>query len=247
MKNMQNKRTLIKLILMCLLLSMIACDLITPEQFKEEESFISDFDSRACSFLTRNLFPVDTLISGGDTSIVKDTLYVEIEARIDSLTTLLDSLISDTIFTNPTEFSSLFDLISDQQEVVRTDTTNLIHCNGNSAYVYFPNSSERKLTVFVGWEFNGLNVNDLVSIDFIDSEGVFASLDNQNMPIQTVSGCTMEYIVDEATGDMDHTPAIKTRTSYNFEAQPYLMRINVSQFIDGTSRVPLHISLLQND
>ena len=246
MKNNLKKRMLLGLMLSFLIFSLTTCDLFTPETYAEAESEISSFDDIACGLLTKNLFAVDTVISGTDTSIVNDTLFLSVNARTNAFTTLFDSLVY-TPNSDQNQIAALFDSISMDLEMVTLDTTNLIDYSGSSAYVLFSGNPGALYTAFVSWDFTGNNVNDYVSIDFIDPSGNLVAVQTQDMPLETISGCTQEYTVDVETGEIAHTPAIKTRSSFNLDEKPYLMRLKVTQFIAGTQRVPLHLTILQND
>ncbi|MBC8193157.1 MAG: hypothetical protein H8E18_12305 [FCB group bacterium] len=247
MKNSFNHRLISGLIMLCLLAPLMTCDLVTPEEFAEGETSISTFDDRACEFLSRELHPLDTIYSAQDTSVVVDTLYLELNAKMDSFTILLDSLLSDTVFTETSTFASLYDSIANQLDAVVLDTTNLVNYGGNSVYLHFPSAISGEATVFVSWAFDKNNVSDYVSIDLIDRDGNLANIASQDMPLAIVSGCTQEYVADFATAEIANTPVVKTRTTFDLEAIPYLVQVKVTKFIDGTSRVPLRITLLQND
>ncbi|MBT3254315.1 MAG: hypothetical protein HN995_07290 [Candidatus Marinimicrobia bacterium] len=247
MNKIFNNRFVAGFILLCSVSLILTCELITPETYSESENSISSFDDQACALMTRDYIRIDTVISGTDTSVVRDTLYLAQEAKSNAFTTRFDSLVFDANSTDVTQLASLMDSIAIGIEMISPDTTNMVYLNGSTAYLHFPNDISGIFTVFVSWAFNGNNVNDYISIDFIDENGVPANIHNQDMPLETVSGCTIDYIVDEDTGENAHTAAIKTRTSFNLNSNPYLMRIKLTQFIAGTSRVPLHIALLQND
>jgi len=227
--------------------SIQSCELITPDAYIEAESRISTFDSRACNFMTRDFIYIDTVFSGTDTSIVNDTLYHAIEAYSNDYTVLFDSLVFEANSSDIAQLGSLFDSIVTGSGVVLTDTTNLVGFNGTSEYLYFPNTSGGTFTVFVSWAFTGKNVSDYVTVDFINESGSPANILTLDMPLETISGCTVEYLANEETGAISDSPAIKTRTSFDLESTPYLMRVTRTQFIAGTEEVPLYIALLQND
>lgn len=225
----------------------ISCDLITNNQYLEEETNIADLDERACDFLSREFFTVDTIITNTDTSIVMDTLLVILESKADSNTILLDSLIFNTDQIDVAQVSNLYDSIVTNLDTLIQDTTLQVTYAGKSSYLFFDGSYSGIMTAFVSWDFNGRNVNDYVEIYLINQAGDIAEIQSMNMPFETISGCTQEYVVDSNTGDINHTPVIKTRTSFYVEESSYLVRINVTQYISGTLQVPLHITLLEGN
>ena len=230
-----------------MLLTILSCELITPDAYTESENSISNFDNIACNLMSRDFISVDTVRSGSDTSVVIDTLYIELEASSDDFTELLDSLIFEGNSSDVGQLSALYDSISAETRVIVMDTTNLVELGGRPGYLYFPNNTSGEFTVFVSWAFTGKNVSDYVSVDFINESGIQANIDTQDMPLETISGCIVEYTVNDETGEISHTPAIKTRTSFGLDSNPYLMRISRTQFIAGTPSVPLYIAILQND
>jgi hypothetical protein len=229
------------------LFSIMGCDLFTPDTYSESENTITNYDSRACNFMTRDFIYIDTVYSGSDTTVINDTLYLAIQAHSDGFTDLFDSLVFDTNSGDVTQLSALFDSIAAVSGMITTDTTNLVEVNGTSDYLYFQNNSSGEYTVFVSWDFNGKNVSDYVSIDLISQSGSQADILTNDMPLETISGCTVEYLSNAETGEISDTPAIKTRLTFDLDATPYLMRVKRTQFLAGTAKVPLYIAILQND
>jgi|FLOH01.1.fsa_nt_gi hypothetical protein len=232
---------------LAVLFSFESCDLFTPDAYSESENNITSFDSRACSFMTRDFIHIDTVYSGSDTTVINDTLYIAIQAHQDDFTELFDSLVFEANSEDVTQLSALFDSIATESGMITRDTTNLVELNEGSEYLYFNNNSGGEHTVFVSWAFNANNVSDYVSIDFVNRSGIQAEVSTQDMPLSTISGCTVEYLANEETGEISDTPAIKTRVTFKLDSNPYVMRVKRTQFIAGSIKVPLYLAILQND
>lgn len=247
MKNVNKIFILTSFTIVIFSFGMISCDLITNNQYIEEVSTISDLDDRACDFLSREFFTVDTIMTSTGTSIVTDTLLVILESKADSNTILLDSLIFNIDQIDVAQVSNLYDSIIVNLDTLIQDTTLQVTYTGNSSYLFFEGPYSGLMTAFVSWDFNGRNVNDYVELYLINRAGDVAEIHSLDIPFETISDCTQEYIIDTNTGDLAHTPVIKTRISFNIDESPYLMRIKVTQYISGTVQVPLHITLLEGN
>lgn len=246
MRPMPIKRMIPALLIMILTVSLLTCDLLTPEEYESSLSTIASLDDRACDLLTREYHTVDTIMTSTDTTIVYDTLYVAADAITNAHTLLLDSLLEAGDQSGSVLLADLFDSVALSADTLLRDTTNMVTYSSESAYLFLT-GEVGEWVAFVGWAFTGNNVSDYTQIDIIDRDGNRAEMGAEHMPLSTISGCIQEYLADAETGEIAHSPAIKSRSEFAAESKPYLVRLQVTQFIDGTPRVPLHITLLEND
>lgn len=203
----------------------------------EEEAFsISSLDAQACEYLTRELYPADTLYTeeGEIDTILVDTVFKAIS------TSLLRNLVDTTwaSASDSTIISTFFDSLSVTLDSLIVDTILRMSfpTEGDTSYAFFDNSG-----------YNGsipdlvLFVDDFITIDIVRGDGTTVSETTTRIPLETIVGCTQ---VVETAGNEEVISVIKTRYSFELEQSTYLVRFIIS---DTTGNKPFLMVILGSD
>jgi hypothetical protein len=206
------------------------CESLLPEDYQEDETYtVPELDEIACGFLSRDLDVLDTIIVGVDTTavprykeldgtlldqvlvagVVADSDSVIIDAKFDSLTTVMDTLIADT--------------------------TLLINYPGEAtAYLlfnYVPPAGQTSGTVHIysSLIFNAENLHTFLQAELLTRKAAtIATTSVAQMDLETIAGCS-EFVEIAGTGDQYIVPKIRGRDSFDLPQGIYLVRFTPSE------------------
>ena len=213
-----------------LLLVLIVCEKQLPQDLQKEDNYpISDFDAKACHYLTQDTTKTDTVVVGMDTTYVTKKQYVPvtgvhldlpianawINASDSLINALFDTLVSDTtlLINNPSAADTIFALYD--------------QLAGETKQTYF----------FISWDLNEENVDAYIEIDVFKKDGKKADLITTGIDLETVAGCTQTV---EIGGQPVVLPKVRARFVYELPEKQYLVRFYISEPITvGTFRMAI--------
>jgi len=225
---------IIKISICCILLILLftQCDEFLPNDFRQEDFQIVDLDARACEYLSRDLFKLDSVTVDTITSYFTDTLAVFLSTSnlldIIDTTQFADSLdITDSLI-----ISEKFDeLIQKLDPMIEDTTMSITNPNGqNVCYVSYTHTANNKTTYFyVGWKYKWLadlntdNIDAFVDIDLINKDVGLVARATDNITLEMSSGCT-QYV---AWRD-NFFPTIKAKNAFTLEKGDYLVSVELA-------------------
>jgi hypothetical protein len=202
-----------------ILISLVHCKKIIPEEFDEKTYSPSATVDRACKFLSQ-----DSAVTGGI------SIEIEAKAMVDlyDSTTLAhysDIQIIRNNFNNLIQ--NLDNLVAESLLVVKFPLT------GYTTYLVCQQQVAQKLSFFISWApFNPANNDAYIDLDIINSDGMIIAKSGNILP-ETISACTDSVLVLNNRGileeDPEIAPLIRHQFDFNLDAGTYILRIRNSE------------------
>ena len=228
-----NKETTVFLVCILFVILLISCEEYLPDSYQSETYCISEMDDASCHYLTRSLMDttfvitIDTSVT--DTTIY-DTSFTTSPAHILLFSSLLADLVDSTARdSDAATINSILDSLHTMMDTLVTDTTLYITHPGeaDTSYAYYyHDASNGDLYFYISWDFTESNNNAFIDIDLIQRDAKIVA-NKVTVPVESISGCS-EHVTFES-GQEKLIPKIKTRCGFELEEAPYLVRFIVSE------------------
>ncbi|MBN2423488.1 MAG: hypothetical protein JXR46_07825 [Calditrichaceae bacterium] len=197
-----------------MMLVLISCDSILPDDYKEETFFISALDDKACQLLS-DAYVFD--VSGA----IIDSNFVRVSAK--KVTEIYDTT---GIGEKVTEISKYIDDL----DFLSTNALYNSRCQGESQPVDFYLAINKSagmsgsLTFFLSYELTKKNKNISFDMALYNAAGAQVGLNN-SMPAETYAYC--KQVIDTLTNES--TFKIRGRYSASLSDGKYLVKVTISE------------------
>ena len=214
------RKTITAILSVCfiILISLVHCKKIIPEEFDEKTYSPSATVDRACRFLSQ-----DSAVTGG--------ISMEVEAKamadlVDSTTIANYSAIQIIQNNFDNLILNLDSFIAESLLVVKFPLT------GYTTYLVYQQGMAQKLSFFISWSpFNPANNDAYVDLDLIKSDGTIVAKKSNILP-ETISACTDSVLTLNNRGILqgfEIAPLIRHQFDFNLDAGTYILRIENSE------------------
>jgi hypothetical protein len=219
------RRVLIGLSLV-LIYCLLGCEKFLPENYKEELKYsVSDMDEIACGYLSCDLEARDTVLVNGNP--VARPRYKELTA-IQLNNFVAQGMIADS---DSVTINGIFDSLTTVTDTIISDTTLLVNFpkNSTTCYLLFNLPTAGTIYFYSSLIFDANNLHTYINADVLTRKAVkLAQPSAPQMDLETIAGCS-EYV--QLTGSATEMVLPKIRGLQIFDLQPglYLVRFTPTE------------------